>query len=136
MPNCRRARVDGGAYFFTVNTLRRQPFLTDANVRTALRADIATVRTTHPFVIDAGMLLPDHIHALSTLPPGDHDFSTRWQIIKRTVTQHCGARLHRPDWMTARRILRHQSTLWQHRFWEQSRARTLYLIQLPFLGCG
>jgi putative transposase len=87
MPNCRRARVDGGAYFFTVNTLRRQPFLTDADVRTALRADIATVRTTRPFVIDAGVLLPDHIHALSTLPPGDHDFSTRWQIIKRTVTQ-------------------------------------------------
>lgn len=29
MPNYRRARVDGGTYFFTVNTFRRQPFLVD-----------------------------------------------------------------------------------------------------------
>jgi REP-associated tyrosine transposase len=41
MPNYRRARVEGGTYFFTVKTFRRQPFLTDADVRAALRADIA-----------------------------------------------------------------------------------------------
>jgi putative transposase len=120
MPNYRRARVEGGTYFFTVNTFRRQPFLTDVDVRAALRAGIATVRAKHPFVIEAWILLPDHMHALWTLPPDDHDFSTRWQIIKRTVTQHCAARLHRPEWMMARRVLRHQSTLWQHRFWEHT----------------
>ena len=38
MPNYRRARVDGGAYFFTINTFRRRTFLTDADVRAALRA--------------------------------------------------------------------------------------------------
>ena len=32
MPNYCRARVDGGTYFFTVNTFRRQTFLTDADV--------------------------------------------------------------------------------------------------------
>ena len=118
MPNYRRARVEGGTYFFTVNTFRRQPFLTDMDVRAALRAGIATVRAEHPFVIEAWVLLADHMHALWTLPPDDRDFSTRWQLIKRIVTQRCGARLHRPEWLTARRAQRHQSTLWQHRFWE------------------
>jgi putative transposase len=120
MPNYRRARVDGGTYFFTVNTFRRQPFLTDPDVRAALRAGIARVRAEHPFVIEAWVLLPDHMHALWTLPPDDHDFPTRWRIIKSTVSQRCGPRLHRPEWMTARRAIRQQSTLWQHRFWEHT----------------
>jgi len=76
MPNYRRARVDGGTYFFTVNSFRRQPFLADADVRAALRAGIAMVRAAHPFVIEAWVLLHDHMHALWTLPPDDHDFST------------------------------------------------------------
>ncbi|MBI3801743.1 MAG: hypothetical protein HY268_32840 [Deltaproteobacteria bacterium] len=64
MPNYRRARVDGGTYFVTVPTLRRQPFLTDADVRTALRTGITTIRTTLPFVIEAWVLLPDHLRPL------------------------------------------------------------------------
>jgi len=40
MPDYRRAHVPGGAYFFTVNTYRRQTFLTDPNVRSALREAI------------------------------------------------------------------------------------------------
>jgi putative transposase len=58
----------GGAYFFTVNTYRRQTFLTDVDVRSALREAIATLRLTHPLVIEA--LLPDHRHPLS-LEPGE-----------------------------------------------------------------
>jgi len=40
MPDHRRAHVPGGTYFFTVNTnqpIRRQTFLTDADVRSTLR---------------------------------------------------------------------------------------------------
>jgi hypothetical protein len=49
MPDYRRAHVPGGTYFFTVNTYRRQTFLTDADVRSALREAIGTLRSTHPF---------------------------------------------------------------------------------------
>ena len=28
------------------------------------------------------VVLPDHIHAVWTLPPGDADFSLRWRLIK------------------------------------------------------
>jgi putative transposase len=87
MPDYRRAHVPGGTYFFTVNTYRRQTFLTDVDVRSALREAIGTLRSTHPFVIEAWVLLPDHMHALWTLPPGDEDFSHRWRVIKRMVKQ-------------------------------------------------
>ena len=118
MPDYRRAHVPGGTYFFTVDTYRRQTFLTDVDVRSALREAIGTLRLTHPFVIEVWVLLPDHMHALWTLPPGDEGFSYRWRVIKRMVTQRCQTRLNRPEWMNARRRKRNQSTLWQHRFWE------------------
>ena len=74
MPDYRRAHVPGGTYFFTVNTYRRQTFLTDVDVRSALPEAIGTLRFTHRFVIEVWVLLPDHIHALWTLPAGDEDF--------------------------------------------------------------
>ncbi|KHE91331.1 MAG: hypothetical protein SCABRO_02925, partial [Candidatus Scalindua brodae] len=52
MPNYRRANAKGGTYFFTVVTYRRQEFLCDENVRTALRDGIRDVQTKHPFTID------------------------------------------------------------------------------------
>ncbi|MDO9102310.1 MAG: hypothetical protein Q7U50_08655 [Candidatus Nitrotoga sp.] len=48
-----------------------------------MRASIETVRVARPFVIDAWVLLPDHLHCVWTLPDGDADFSTRWMMIKR-----------------------------------------------------
>lgn len=118
MPNYRRANIEGGSYFFTVNTLRRQPFLIEADVRTALRQAIEYVRSTLPFAIDAWVLLPDHMHCVWTLPPGDADFATRWRLIKTRVTQRCGPRLMRDEYMTARRKEKRQGSLWQNRYWE------------------
>lgn len=77
MPDYRRAAVPGGIYFFTLVTERRQPILTDPDIRQALREAIETVRLTQPFVIDAWVLLPDHLHAIWRLPLGDADFSNR-----------------------------------------------------------
>jgi REP element-mobilizing transposase RayT len=77
-PMCRVAPI-----FSRFNTYRRQTFLTDVDVRSALREAIGTLRLTHPFVIEAWVLLPDHMHALWTLPPGDEDFSHRRRVVKR-----------------------------------------------------
>ena len=70
-PMCRVAPISSPS-----NTYRRQTFLTDVDVHSALREAIGTLRSARPFVIDA--LLPDHMHALWTLPPGDEDMSHRW----------------------------------------------------------
>lgn len=118
MPNYRRADTKGGCYFFTVNTLHRQPILVEADIRTALREAIQAVRTSLPFTIEAWVLLPDHLHAIWNLPQGDADFATRWRIIKTKVTQCCGTRLLREEYLTARRREKHQSSLWQNRYWE------------------
>src|SRR3954469_16798548 len=81
MPNYRRAFVPGGCWFFTVNLLeRRQAFLADHIG--ALRSAGAQTRQKYPFEIDAFVVLPDHVHAVWTLPPTDADFSIRWRLIK------------------------------------------------------
>jgi REP element-mobilizing transposase RayT len=81
MPNYRRAFVPGGCWFFTVNLLdRRRRLLTDHI--DALREATRLTQTRQPFFINAMVVLPDHIHAVWTLPPGDADFSLRWRLIK------------------------------------------------------
>jgi REP element-mobilizing transposase RayT len=90
MPNYRRAAIPGGTYFFTLVTYRRQKILCHENIRAALRDAINTTRTKLPFTIDAMVLLPDHLHAIWTLPENDHAYSARWSMIKRLVTQRVG----------------------------------------------
>jgi putative transposase len=81
MPNYRRAFVPGGCWFFTANLLDRRSTLLTDEIAT-LRAATRRTRGRHPFRIDAFVVLPDHIHAIWTLPEGDTDFSTRWRLIK------------------------------------------------------
>jgi len=118
MPNYRRANIEGACYFFTVNTLRRQPILVDEPIRIALRKAIEAVRVGLPFTIDAWVLLPDHLHCLWTLPRGDADFATRWKLIKTKVTQQCGSSFFRDEFITARRSKKGQGSIWQNRYWE------------------
>lgn len=118
MSHYRRANTAGATYFFTVVTYQRRPFLCDDDVRAALRDGIIKVRERHPFQIDAWVLLPDHLHAIWTLPPGDANFALRWQQIKRHVTQQCGQRLHLPELMNDSKHKHRESTLWQRRYWE------------------
>lgn len=40
------------------------------------------VKTGHPFNIEAAVALPEHLHCIWTLPPGDADYKTRWALIK------------------------------------------------------
>ena len=86
MPNYRRAGVAGATYFFTVVTGRRAPLFASASVRGLLRTSVAACRATHAFDIVAAVVLPDHLHMIWTLPPGDADFSTRWRLIKARFT--------------------------------------------------
>jgi putative transposase len=114
----RYRRVTGPTFFFTVVAYRRRAIFCDDAIRDALNAAIQYVRARHPFCIDAWVLLPDHMHAIWTLPNGDHDFSSRWAMIKRFVSTQCGANYHRPETQTNSARRRRESTIWQRRFWE------------------
>jgi REP element-mobilizing transposase RayT len=70
MTRYRRARIPGATYFFTVNLADRQSALLIERIDD-LRAAIRHVRHHHPFRIDAMTVLPDHLHAVWTLPPDD-----------------------------------------------------------------
>ncbi len=87
MPNFRRNWVPGGTFFFTVVTAGRAPLFRDESARTLLGASIRRERLSRPFAVDAIVLLPDHLHAIWTLPTGDSDFATRWSAIKSRFTR-------------------------------------------------
>lgn len=118
MSTYRRADTQGGTYFFTVITYRRQNFLCDEPVRAALRDALSQTRAMYPFTIDGWVLLPDHLHCIWTLPPDDAEYSKRWAMIKRYVTKQCRPWLHNNQWMNESKRLRNESTIWQRRFWE------------------
>jgi len=113
LANYRRNFRHGGSYFFTVNLEnRRTPLLTDHI--DALREATRETRLRYPFHIDAFVVLPDHLHAVLTLPPGDADFSARWRLIKSRFAKV----IPKQEWLSPVRTARHERGLWQRRFWE------------------
>jgi len=111
----RRAKTPGATYFFTVVTYRRRRFLCDADNAALLRVAFRFVKQRHPFDIDA-FVLPDHLHCIWTLPPGDMDYPLRWNLIKTHFTRHCPAHLKIPPSDARRRKREH--CIWRRRYWE------------------
>jgi putative transposase len=118
MSNYRRAQTPGGSYFFTVVTYRRRPLLTHAESRRILHNVIAQVRSEYPFQVDAWVLLPEHLHCIWTLPPGEADFSKRWGLIKAGFSKQARDLFRREAWINPSRAKHRESTIWQRRFWE------------------
>lgn len=91
MPDYRRARVSVGTYFFTVAIAeRRRSLLTHHidDLRHAFRvAHAARPLVIDAILIDAIVIVPDHLHCLWPLPPGDADFSVRWAHIKQACSR-------------------------------------------------
>ena len=113
MVNYRRDRTPGATWFFTVAIADRQSDLLVREIE-RLRAAVRRVRTDWPFRIDAWVVLPDHMHALWTLPQGDNDFSTRWRLIKSNFSRA----LPRGEPISPSRARKGERGLWQRRFWE------------------
>jgi len=109
----RRNRIAGGTYFFTVtlNDRRSRVLVDHIDV---LRSAFRTAHRARPFVIDAIVVLPDHLHTIMTLPAGDSDFSGRWRRIKSLFTRRV-ARLEHIEPRSNR-----EYPIWQRRFWEHT----------------
>src|SRR3990170_7821867 len=82
----RRNFISGASFFFTVNLDDRRSRLLTDHIG-PLRAAFRYVRGRYPFMIDAIVVLPDHLHAIWTLPPGDPDFALRWRLIKTVFSR-------------------------------------------------
>src|SRR5271169_3193797 len=112
MPEYRRNHVPGGTFFFTLNLLDRRSDLLVAQVD-VLREAVRRTRLRSPFRIDAWVVLPDHMHCLWTLPPGDADFPGRWRAIKIAFAKSLPKGEPRSPVMTRRG----ERGIWQRRYW-------------------
>ncbi len=113
MPNYRRARVPGPTYFFTVNLRDRSSDLLIREID-LLREAVRATRLRHPFHIDAWVVLPEHMHCMWTLPPGDADFALRWKVIKFAFAK----RVPLTETRTINQQRRRERGIWQRRYWE------------------
>jgi putative transposase len=114
MPDYRRNRIPGATYFFTVNLRDRRSDLLVTHID-ALRAAVREARGRLPFHIDAWVVLPDHMHALWTLPEGDSDFPERWRRIKAAFTRA----LPEPD-RSPLKLRNGERGVWQRGYWEHT----------------
>lgn len=80
-----------------------------------LRRVIRDVKSSHPFEINAIVILPDHLHAIWTLPPHDDNYSIRWNQIKGLFTQEV-----KGVGLALKKDKRNEYNLWQRRFWEHT----------------
>ena len=81
MVNYRRNYVPRGTYFFTA-VLRDRSLRLLTEHADKLRDSFMAVKRKQSFHMNAIVILPEHLHAIWTLPEGDVDYPGRWKAIK------------------------------------------------------
>ncbi len=107
-----RPRIGGARIFFTVALDRRGSTLLVDEVE-RLRVAVRQTMAERPFRIEAWVVLPDHLHAIWTLPAGDADYAIRWGAIKARFSRGLAAGRQRDS-----HLLRREKGIWQRRYWE------------------
>lgn len=138
-----RPRVTGATVFFTVALADRGSDLLVREID-RLRDAVRATRAKRPFAVDAWVVLPDHLHAVWSLPAGDADFSTRWGAIKARFVMSLRGAHRRPGFSPASteslptelpvirsgryaglkpglRVNKREAAVWQRRFWGAGR---------------
>src|SRR4051812_7011770 len=113
MPRYQRAKLAGGTFFFTVAIADRGDDLLVREIG-RLRYAYRLIQLRRPFETIAICILPDHLHAIWSLPENDSDFSRRWSLIKSSFSRALPAASSR----TARHIEKREKGLWRRRYWE------------------
>jgi len=109
----RRAEIKGGTYFFTVNLANRNTTLLVDEID-AFRNSLNKVKRQHPFILDAMVVMPEHCHAIFTLPENDNNFATRWMLIKAGFSRQLPAQ----ERINLSRKAKGERGIWQRRYWE------------------
>ena len=111
----RRNTLPGARYFFTVTLADRASALLVERIAD-LRAAFRAVRAQRPFTLDAVVILPDHLHCIWTLPPGDADYALRRRDIKSRFTRRMPGGEARSNGRTNKK----ERGIWQRRYWEHT----------------
>jgi putative transposase len=115
MARYRRAKVEGGTFFFTVALADRSSDLLVRHID-RLRKVYKSVQDLYPFETIAICVLPDHLHAVWSLPEGDGDFPLRWNLIKSGFSRGLTADPRR----SSSKIAKREKGIWQRRYWEHT----------------
>lgn len=109
-----RTRAKGGTYCFTVNLAERHGNTLLVDHIELLKQAFRQTRLERPFTMPGFVILPEHLHCLWTLPEGDHDFPTRWRLIKSRFSRA----LDQGERRSASRLRKNERGIWQRRYWE------------------
>jgi putative transposase len=115
MSRYRRAKIEGGAFFFTLALADRSSDLLVCEID-RLRRVYKIVQERLPFETIAICILPDHLHALWQLPDGDTDFASRWSLFKSGFSRGLPAVQSR----SASKVAKREKGIWQRRYWEHA----------------
>jgi putative transposase len=107
-----RPLVPGATIFFTVTLADRRSDLLIREIG-LLRDAFRRTLEQRPFLVDAIVVLPEHLHAVLTLPATDADYATRWRQIKSRFSRQLPKGRLRESHIT-----RSERGVWQRRFWE------------------
>lgn len=115
MTQYRRLRLNGATYYFTLCLQDRSATALTDHIDTLRWAYARTVAEL-PVTCVAMVVLPDHLHAVWTLPEGDAGFSERWRRIKARFS------LALPELAQPRasQSAKRDRGIWQRRFWEHA----------------
>lgn len=120
MSRYRRLFISGGQFFFTLVTEHRRPILTSDLARRCLRNAITSVQIQWPFEMTAIVLMPDHLHTIWTMPPGDSNYSLRIMRIKALFTREFLLHNGNEAVTILSKQRRGERGVWQRRFWEHA----------------
>jgi REP element-mobilizing transposase RayT len=114
MSRYRRAKIEGGTFFFTVALADRSGTILVQHID-HLRRAYKFVVDHYPFETAAICILPDHLHAIWSLPKGDWNFALRWSLIKSRFSRA----LPTADLRSQSQIAKRDKGIWQRRYWER-----------------
>jgi putative transposase len=116
----RRVFIPGASYFFTLVTHQRSPIFSDANAIDLFRHSVRKVQAAHPFMLDAEVILPDHVHLLCSLHESDWDYPMRLRLIKADFTRSVLRQKRANERQSDSRGRRGEQMIWQRRYWEHT----------------
>jgi len=111
----RRLWIEGGLFFFTVALADRSSNLLINEVK-RLRRIYGSVEREYRFETVAICILPDHLHAIWSLPEGDADYPLRWSLIKSGFSRGLSTTEPTSDSKHRKR----ERGIWQRRYWEHA----------------
>jgi putative transposase len=115
MSRYRRLHLKGGTFFFTVALADRSSNLLVEQID-LFRKVYRAVQQRLAFETIAICVLPEHLHAVWSLPADDADFPLRWNLIKGGFSRGIPTSAARSESKTAKR----EKGIWQRRYWEHT----------------